>query len=460
MRHCTACVLVVLILSATCAGEIGASPMQHSADTILQSIAMASADDGWAVGGFSNTSRNYGAVFRWDGSEWRPLCSVEGVPLSLGLAESDLGWVGGVPYTWLRWDGAHWLQLGLGAGNTPVPEIRSFDIPRPNDGWAVGNGGAIIHWDGQDWTEVPSPTDERLLSVATAGPDDGWAVGHAGAMIRWDGSEWHAYSSPTTEDLNSVFVLSSNESWAAGDYGAILHWDGRTWTTVTSPIAEDLNALSMVASDDGWAVGASGTIIRWDGTDWYQFASPTTDDLNAVAMVSAADGWAVGGGSGCPGPGGCLPRDMINWGTLLRWDGFDWHEVQVAEASPGWCPTGYQVKLRITPLPEPTSRATDAPTQLPHPTWTPAPTQSPTPAAPGDPPNPERVCKVVYDRVPAVVINDALASPERFFGWLYPLDPGKPVSPANPLRRSLSLMNVSMPYHPIWNKPVWRVGCP
>jgi Mg-chelatase subunit ChlD len=70
------------------------------------------------------------------------------------------------------------------------------------------------------------------------------------------------------------------------------------------------------------------------------------------------------------------------------------------------------------------------------------------------------VCKIVLQRVPRVVIEDALANPGKFYGWQYPLDPGKPPSPANPPRECLTLANVSTDYHPIWNKPQWRVGCP
>ncbi len=70
------------------------------------------------------------------------------------------------------------------------------------------------------------------------------------------------------------------------------------------------------------------------------------------------------------------------------------------------------------------------------------------------------VCPIVLKQVPRVVINDALANPQRYYGWQYPLDPGKPSSPANPPRECLTLANVGMRYHPLWNKPVWRVGCP
>jgi hypothetical protein len=70
------------------------------------------------------------------------------------------------------------------------------------------------------------------------------------------------------------------------------------------------------------------------------------------------------------------------------------------------------------------------------------------------------ICRIVRERVPAVVVNDAVANPERYYGWQYPLDPGKPPSPANPPRTCLTLSNIALDYHPVWNKPQWRVGCP
>jgi hypothetical protein len=99
-------------------------------------------------------------------------------------------------------------------------------------------------------------------------------------------------------------------------------------------------------------------------------------------------------------------------------------------------------------------------TPTPRPTWTAVPTRTPKPLPSATPSYPHCVCKVVQDRVPPVVIADALANPDRYYGWRYPLDQGKPASPANPPRECLTLMNVSMPYHFMWNKPIWRVGCP
>jgi photosystem II stability/assembly factor-like uncharacterized protein len=58
------------------------------------------------------------------------------------------------------------------------------------EGWAVGSGGAIIRWDGSNWSNVTSPTTQSLQWVFMVSATDGWAVGHGGTIIRWNGSNW------------------------------------------------------------------------------------------------------------------------------------------------------------------------------------------------------------------------------------------------------------------------------
>ena len=89
---------------------------------------------------------------------------------------------------------------------------------------------------------------------------------------------------------------------------------------------------------------------------------------------------------------------------------------------------------------------------IPSPMPTPSPSQTP-------PPSSECVCDIVRDRVPAAVIADALANPNQYYGWGVLLDPGKPAGPGNPVRECLSLINLNIDYHPLWNRPIWRVGC-
>jgi hypothetical protein len=108
-----------------------------------------------------------------------------------------------------------------------------------------------------------------------------------------------------------------------------------------------------------------------------------------------------------------------------------------------------------TPVPTPTSTAPSTATATATATTSPSatPTAVPTSLA-------SCVCRIARQRVPAAVLNDALANPDRYYGWRYPLDAGKPPSPANPPRTCLTLHNLGLDFHPVWNKPEWRVGCP
>lgn len=85
-----------------------------------------------------------------------------------------------------------------------------------------------------------------------------------------------------------------------------------------------------------------------------------------------------------------------------------------------------------------------------------APTSTPSP----QPEQATCVCDIVRSRVPIAVINDAVANPESVEGWQQPLNPNLPVGPNNPRRHCLGLKNPNVDFHPLFNKPIWLVGCP
>jgi hypothetical protein len=132
---------------------------------------------------------------------------------------------------------------------------------------------------------------------------DGWAVGDAGTIVRWNGAAWAAETSPAsiaTISLNGVLALNDTDVWAVGNSGTILHRNGLGWTLVPSGVTENLNSLYMLSDNEGWAVGASdGTspvILFWDGSTWTRvFPIPMVNlDLLSIWMVASQDGWSVG----------------------------------------------------------------------------------------------------------------------------------------------------------------------
>src|SRR5204863_8090882 len=95
-----------------------------------------------------------------------------------------------------------------------------------------------LHWDGQAWTRIPSPNVgtfndcSALLGVDAVSSNDVWAVGYVDTTApgtltlieHWDGAQWSIVPSPSvsnsTQQLNSVSAISSNDVWAVGFYTA------------------------------------------------------------------------------------------------------------------------------------------------------------------------------------------------------------------------------------------------
>lgn len=69
------------------------------------------------------------------------------------------------------------------------------------------------------------------------------------------------------------------------------------------------------------------------------------------------------------------------------------------------------------------------------------------------------VCPQIQGRVPPAVTSSAMADPTTVGGWGMPRNPSLPPSPANPVRRWLSLRDLGKPFSPA-NPVVWKAGCP
>ena len=52
-----------------------------------------------------------------------------------------------------------------------------------DDGWAVGDHGTMLHWDGNAWTRVVAPTTSPLHDVSMISATDGWAVGGSATIL-------------------------------------------------------------------------------------------------------------------------------------------------------------------------------------------------------------------------------------------------------------------------------------
>jgi len=124
------------------------------------------------------------------------------------------------------------------ASGTACPDLALIDATPAGRGSFDVTGAAPL---GPDCRIV---VEGRVGSTGASGPNtslrtvsadlqpassDGWAVGDRGAMLRWNGIAWSEVDSGTTDNLHSVHCNSLNDCWATGDNATIIHWDGSYW---------------------------------------------------------------------------------------------------------------------------------------------------------------------------------------------------------------------------------------
>ena len=126
------------------------------------------------------------------------------------------------------------------------------------DIWVVTNCHAgetpdVVHWDGTSWTVTvldPSVTQNYLYAVWADAPDDVWAVGGGGAIVHYDGAAWSSVvtGNGANATLFSVWGSGPDDVWAAGASGTVVHWNGKTWTQQANA-GYDVN--NVWGGDDG-----------------------------------------------------------------------------------------------------------------------------------------------------------------------------------------------------------------
>jgi len=227
-------------------------------------------------------------------------------------------------------------------------DIRGVWGSSASDVFAVGNGGTILHYDGNEWSPMVSGTSANLLYVWGTSPSDVFVTGASGTILHYDGTNWNSMSSGTTVGLWSIWGDSSSNVYIVGDAGSVLLYDGSVWTSIVSGTntyfrgiwgssASDIIAVGHSSGGQGlyydgnswqsisigggnlndvwgtitekFAVGY-GTIAHFDGSTWTSMSSGTSQDIRNVWGQTSTDIFAVGAG-----------------GVILHYNGSAWANI-------------------------------------------------------------------------------------------------------------------------------------
>jgi hypothetical protein len=280
-------------------------------------------DGGCPAYGFSYGSLQCSALcaqdFRGCRSSWQTAWTARTIPLDevrhlWGTGHEDIFAAGtgcsGNCYAVAHFDGTTWTKTEFNTGSTR--RMRSIWGSAANDVFAVGDNGAIYHFNGTGWSTMTSGTTQTLFDVWGPAANDVYAVGEGATVIHYDGSNWSPVTIPNVGGiiLRSIWGSGSQDIWIVGDFAnpddVILHYTG-TWARVTSNATISLNAVFGTSATEVFAVGQAGQVLQLAaGNTWNKVTVPTTDVLQSV--------WGYGGHMYVVGANG----------TVLHYDGLGW----------------------------------------------------------------------------------------------------------------------------------------
>lgn len=211
------------------------------------------------------------------------------------VSDSDV-WAVGEGSLLAHFDGSIWTVSEL-----PEPSaLYGVWASGPNDVWTVGNFGAIGHYSGT-WSAITLPDDPSLFAVHGTGPLDVWAVGsHSGidgAVYHFDGMQWLEVPVDANEWLESVYAATPSDVWIAGRNGVVLRGNASGFVPVTIPVAtsesQSFSSVWGTGPNDVWLLGDTDT-LHFDGSTWtrlepigFTIAGRSATDIVAGAYTAA-----------------------------------------------------------------------------------------------------------------------------------------------------------------------------
>lgn len=183
--------------------------------------------------------------------------------------------------------------------------LRAVHFVDENEGWAVGDEGAIWHTidGGQTWERQKTGVRASLRSVVFLNPFLGWAVGReelphgrgsVGVLLftRDGGEKWQRLLDNALPGLNQVTFLDPKTGFVLGDgaeqfsTGVFRTNDGgRTWEPVPGPRSTSWRAGVFAKDHTGFLGGAWSSLAKMSGDT---FNKAEVDDLGGRSITGLA----------------------------------------------------------------------------------------------------------------------------------------------------------------------------
>jgi photosystem II stability/assembly factor-like uncharacterized protein len=268
-------------------------------DAALYSVFGRANDDIWAVG--SSTT-----ILHYDGTTWESVNTGSTTVLRSVWAragtEGNAGvWAVGSNGRLVRYSGDTWVS----------EQISSSDVTL-NDIWgsgealiAVGTGGTISMraTDQSVWKGQPSndPNQRDLHAIAGFSHEELYLVGDGGTIIHYDGDKWNIQPvvgpNGVASNLTGAAYLPHGQegAWmAVAANGGGLELSETGWVDMHTKPQVDVSEMDGSDAAGVWIVGSKGLVLTQTETGWTVVDSGTEYDLNDVEAADDGQVWMVG----------------------------------------------------------------------------------------------------------------------------------------------------------------------
>src|SRR5207244_4398924 len=159
-------------------------------------------------------------------------------------------------------------RVTTGVTATQAATLRLNAVAGSDSGeiWAVGQGGATLHFDGQSWQVGGSSVPQELAALWMPSADEVWACGKLGAGTRWTrGAGWTTIARPFSVDCRGIWGRSASEVWAVAGT-AIYRYNGQSWAAfnVAAEGQRTFSAIAGLPSGELWTTSELGVVLHWN----------------------------------------------------------------------------------------------------------------------------------------------------------------------------------------------------
>ncbi|MFH1314276.1 MAG: YCF48-related protein [Candidatus Eisenbacteria bacterium] len=254
---------------------------------------------GWVVGYQQRIYKTTDAGLTWTRQK---TFAFNDIYIDVCFIDSLEGWICGVSAAIYHTadGGASWTRQTASTGSPAwLNDICFIDSL---NGWVAGQNGSIASTTdgGNIWGDDVTGTTEAIYGLWFRSADRGWACGDMGTILFWDGISWTSQTSGASDFLRDVCFIDDNTGWVVGADRTLLKTTdgGQNWIAQTVPGSPNpyLMDVCFIDSLEGWVAEYDGTILHTtdSGASWEIQHAEGSPALYGIDVVSASHGWAAG----------------------------------------------------------------------------------------------------------------------------------------------------------------------